>query len=139
MNPAEGKATQLTFDKEMVGFPVLSPDGKLIAAEMQRGRDTNIVILPRSGGPVTQLTFNPAQSWPHSWSADGDKIIFARRDPAGPWNLWSVSLSTLRQKQLTHYNSINAYVRYPAFSPRGNQIGYELTESTGNIWMMEFQ
>jgi Tol biopolymer transport system component len=27
-------------------------------------------------------------------------------------------------------------VRYPAWSPRGDQIVYEYSETTGNIWTM---
>jgi Tol biopolymer transport system component/DNA-binding winged helix-turn-helix (wHTH) protein len=139
MNPADGKTAQLTFDKEMIGFPVWSPDGKLLAAELQRGPDTNIVILPKSGGRLTQVTFDHAQNWPHSWSPDGDQIIFAKRESSGFWNVWSVSKSTLKERKLTHYEKLNSFVRYPAISPRGNQIVYESTESTGNIWMMEFK
>jgi len=55
------------------------------------------------------------------------------------WNIWSVSRSTKIEKQLTHYTKTNAYVRYPTMSSRGNQIVYEYTESTGNIWMIEFK
>jgi Tol biopolymer transport system component len=123
----------------MIGFPVWSPDGKLLAAELQRGPDTNIVILPKSGGRLTQVTFDHAQNWPHSWSPDGDQIIFAKRESSGFWNVWSVSKSTLKERKLTHYEKLNSFVRYPAISPRGNQIVYESTESTGNIWMMEFK
>ena len=59
-------------------------------------------------------------------------LSLTRRDYRG-------SRSTLKEKQLTHYEKTNAFVRYPACSPRGNQIVYELTESTGNIWMMEIK
>ena len=70
-----------------------------------------------------------------SWSPDGDKIIFAKQQDDSIWNIWSVSRSTKAQKQLTHYRKLSAYVRYPDMSPRGNQIVYEYTETTGNIWM----
>src|SRR2546423_5723428 len=43
---AGGEARQLTFDQEMIGFPCWSPDGQFIAAEMKRGDDTHIVIMP---------------------------------------------------------------------------------------------
>ena len=139
LNLADGKASQITFDKELFGFPTWAPNGEFIAAEMQRGPDTNIVVLSKSGGPLTQITFDHAQNWPHSWSPDGDQIIFAKLEPTGVWNVWSVSKSTLKQRQLTHYDKLNAFVRYPTMSPRGNQIVYESTESTGNIWMIEFK
>jgi len=34
---------------------------------------------------------------------------------------------------------LNAFVRYPAWSPLGNQIVYEYNETSGNIWLMELK
>jgi Tol biopolymer transport system component len=134
-----GKAKQLTFDKDLCSYPVWSPDGKYIAAEVQHGEDIGIGIVPSTGGPLTQLTPYHGQQWNYSWSPDSDKIIYAKREDDSIWNVWSVSRSTKAEKRLTHYTKINAYVRYPAMSPRGNQIVYEYTETTGNIWMFEFK
>jgi Tol biopolymer transport system component/DNA-binding winged helix-turn-helix (wHTH) protein len=133
-----GQARQLTFDKEMAGFPSWSPDGKWLALEIKRKDDTHIAVIPSTGGTITQLTSSPGQSWPYSWSPDGDKIVFAGlRD--GYWNIWWVSRSTGEQRQLTDYKKLNAFVRYPAWSPLGSQIAYEYTETTGNIWVMELK
>jgi Tol biopolymer transport system component len=94
--------------------------------------------MSADGGPITQLTFDKGQSWTGSasFSPDGDKIAFAGfRDAV--WNLWWVSRSTKEQKRLTNYSKVNAFVRYPAWSPKGNQIAYEYAETTGNIWRAE--
>ena len=131
-------ATQLTFDKEMAGFPAWSPDGKWIAVELKRGDDTHIAVIPSSGGMPIQLTFDHGQSWLHSWSPDGDKIVFAGLRNRY-WNVWWVSLSTKEERQLTNYEKLNAFVRYPAWSPLGNQIAYEYTETTGNIWLRQLK
>jgi len=137
--PTEGgDAKQLTFDNELMGFPSWSPDGQWLAFEMKRGEDTHIVIMPSNGGPITQLTFAKGQSWSHSWSPDGDKIAFAGFRN-GTWNVWWVSRSTKQQKQLTSYTKLNSFVRYPAWSPLGDKIVYEYTETTGNIWLMELK
>jgi Tol biopolymer transport system component len=94
--------------------------------------------MPSSGGEIIQLVSDHGLSWPHSWSADGDKIVFAgRRD--GIWNIYWVSRSTKQQKQLTNYSKLNAFVRYPAWSPLGNQIIYEYNETKGNIWLIELK
>jgi hypothetical protein len=45
-----------------------------------------------------------------------------------------VSRSTKQQKPISSYIKLNAYVRYPAWSPLGDQIAYEYGETTGNIW-----
>ena len=106
--------------------------------EIKRGGDTNIAIMPSGGGEVTQLTFDHGQSFVYDWSPDGDKIVFAGQRN-GIWNVYWFSLSTKQEKQLTHYTQLNEYVRYPAWSPLGNQIVYEYAETTGNIWLMELK
>jgi Tol biopolymer transport system component/DNA-binding winged helix-turn-helix (wHTH) protein len=137
--PTEGgEAKQLTSDKELMGFPCWSPDGQWLAFQMKRGDDTHITLIPSGGGPITQLTFDKGQSWTHSWSPDGDKIAFAGFRN-GVWNVWWVSRSTKQQKQLTAYTKLNSFVRYPAWSPLGDKIVYEYTETTGNIWVMELK
>ncbi len=134
----DGSVRQLTFDQEMMGFPCWSPDGRHLAFEMKRGDDTHIAVIPRGGGAPVQLTFERGQSWPSGWSPDGGKIAFAGlRD--GVWNIWWVSRDGKEQKQVTNYTKPNSYVRYPAWSPRGNQIVYEYAETTGNIWLMELK
>jgi Tol biopolymer transport system component len=134
--PADGgPAKQLTFDKESIGFPIWAPDGKSIGAEMHRNGGTQIVWIPSGGGTPVQLTNDPGESWPRDWSPDGDKIVFAGfRD--GLWNIYWVSRRTRAEKQITHYAKPNAFVRYPAWSPRGDQIVYEYSEATGNIWLV---
>lgn len=134
----DGAIKQLTFDREMMGFPCWSPDGQFLAVEMRRGDDCHIAVVPSGGGSPTQLTFDRGLSWPGSWSPDGDKIAFAGlRD--GLWNVWWVSRGSKTQKRVTNYTKPNIYVRYPAWSPRGDQIIYEYAETTGNIWMMELK
>jgi TolB protein len=138
-NLATQKTKQITFDKELLGFPMWSPNGKFLSAELKRGKSINIAILPSSGGAATQLTFGSGTRFPGGWSPDGDKIVFAELQANGYWNLWTVSRSTKTVKQLTHYTKLNAFVRSPVMSPRGDQIVYEYTESTGNIWLLEFK
>ena len=133
-----GPPRQLTFDKELMGFPCWSPDGKFLAFEIKRGDDSNIGIIPSGGGTPIQLTSDHGQSWPHDWSPDGDKIVFAGLRN-GVWNLWWVSRRDKTEKQITNYTKTNIYVRYPTWSPRGDQIVYEYAETTGNIWMMRMK
>jgi Tol biopolymer transport system component len=133
-----GEAKQLTFDRELMSFPCWSPDGKFLAFQMKRGDDNNVAMIAGSGGTPTQITFDHGLSWAHSWSPDGDKIAFAGFRN-GFWNIWWVSRSTKQEKQLTNYTTLNTFVRYPAWSPLGNQIVYEYAETTGNIWLMELK
>ena len=132
-----GVLKPLTYDRELAGWPCWSPDGKLLALEIKRGDDTHIAIIPSQGGELTQLTFEHGQSWPYSWSPDGDKIVFAGARK-GIWNLWWVSRSTRTVRPLTQNTQLNVYFRYPAWSPRGDLIVSEYSESRGNVYVMEF-
>jgi hypothetical protein len=42
-------------------------------------------------------------------------------------------------RNLTDYGKLNALVRYPAWSPNGNQIIYEYSETTGNVWVADLK
>jgi Tol biopolymer transport system component/DNA-binding winged helix-turn-helix (wHTH) protein len=136
---ATGKMKQVTFDAESVGWPLWSPDGKVLSADVWRGPETNIMVLPSGGGPVTQLTSDHGNNFSAGWSPDGDKIFFAKRPAFGFWNVWSVSRSTRTEKQITHYTKLNTQVYSPVMSPQGNQLVYEYVHATGNIWMLELE
>jgi Tol biopolymer transport system component/DNA-binding winged helix-turn-helix (wHTH) protein len=135
---ASGAMKQLTFDRELMGFPNWSDDGDWITFEVKRGRDTHVAVMPSEGGAHEQLTSERGQSWPSSFSPDNDKVTFAGlRD--GVWNIWWVSRRDGTQRRVTNYARPNVYVRYPAWSPRGDQIVYEYAETAGNVWVMELK
>lgn len=133
-----GAVRQLTFDKEAAGFAAWSPDSKIIAFQIKRGEDTHLAVIPSAGGDMEQLTADTGQTFVHSWSPDGDKIAFAGFRN-GVWNIWWLSRTSRLTKQVTNYTKLNAFVRYPTWSPLGDRIVYEYTETTGNIWLMEFK
>lgn len=56
---------------------------------------------------------------------------------SGLWNLYWISRRGGPEHRLTDYTNRHSFVRYPAWSPRGDQIVYEYTETTGNIWLMD--
>jgi hypothetical protein len=62
-----------------------------------------------------------------------------KRPGLGVWNIWWVSIKDGKQEQLTDFDKLNVYVRYPAWLPLGNQIVFEYAEMTSNIWMMELK
>ena len=92
---------------------------------------------PDEGGGTPQtLTRAAGQSWPGSWAPDNDRIAFAGfRD--GLWNVYWTSRTKPAEHQLTRYAKPNAYVRYPAWSPQGDQIVYEYAETVGNVWLLD--
>ncbi|HEX8844122.1 MAG TPA: protein kinase [Pyrinomonadaceae bacterium] len=133
-----GEQKQLTFDRELAGFPCWSPDGQFIAVEMKRGDNTHVGVVPVGGGDLVQLTSDRGQSFTGNWSPDGTKVVFAG-ERNGVWNIWWVSVKDRTEKRVTSYTKLNAYVRYPSWSPLGDKIVYEYAETTGNIWMIELK
>lgn len=130
-----GPPRQLTFDRELLGFPSWSPDGGTLAMQVKRGDDEHVVVMASDGGAPEQLTFDHGLSWPHTFSPDGDKIAFAGlRDNV--WNLYWVSRKTRAVRKLTQLTRLTGYVRYPAWSPDGRQIAYERAEITGRILLL---
>lgn len=132
------ESRRITSDGEAMYYPTWSPDSRWLAVEIKRGQRTQVGIVPAQGGAVVQLTNAPGQNWPHSWSPDGHEIVFAgERD--GVWNLFTVSRVTGAIQQLTHLSSSSGYVRYPAWSPKGDRIVFERGVYDGAIWTMNVQ
>ena len=129
---------QLTFDGA-TGFPVWSPDGRLLAAQRGQGSDTHLVVVNPANGAVQDLLADHAQNWVNAWSPDGGRIYYAKLETTGVWNIWAISRSTGVRTKLTHYTALDSFVRYPVVSPRGDQLVYEYSASAGNIWVLEFR
>lgn len=141
-----GVDTRLTHDPELAGFPIWSPDGTALAIEIRRQGSTHIALLSlladESGELVdpqpVQLTFEEGESWPYSFSPAGDKIAFAgRRD--GLWDLYWVALADRQVHRLTDEQSLDGYVRYPAWSPAGDHLLYERTRTVGDLWRVDLR
>lgn len=137
--PSEGgEARQLTFEKTFTGLASWSPDGRFLTFGSKRGGDDmQIMLLPADGGDgtATQLTSDAGDKWPYGWSPASDRIAYAgARD--GIWNVWWLSLADRTTRQLTHNTRAGVVIRFPDWSPLGDQIVYEQAEITGNIHIM---
>src|SRR4029453_11656125 len=103
---------RVTSELEGANYPAWSPDGKWLAVEVKRGERTHIGVVSKDGGAIELLTDAPEQSWPHSWSPDGEHVVYAGLRE-GVWNVFEVARKTKVSRQLTHFTSASGYVRYP--------------------------
>lgn len=141
MPVAGGAPRQLTRDPEMLGFPAWAPDGRTLSLQMKRGNQTHIALLDlqeggqAAAGEARVLTRGEGLNWGHSWSPDGDKVAFVALRQA-LWNVRWVSRAG-QQRELTSYRSPGSYVRYPSWSPRGDQMVYEYAETRADVWTVD--
>ncbi len=134
---ATGEALQLTRGAQLMGFPCWSPDGTHLSFQAKKGEHQQMMLIAADGsGEAVALTDREAQHYPFSFSPDGRRIVFAS-DRDGDWNLWWLDHETGEERRLTDLSLLAGYVRYPAWSPRGDQIVYELARSTGDVWVAE--
>jgi len=129
-----GPAQQITFDPEGASYGAYSPDGRWIAAQLTRGADTWIGIMPaRPGATMTPLVTAKGQSWVYTWAPDSTRLAFAgERD--GVWNIFDVERATGMVRQLTRWTDREGYVRYPAWTPGADRLIFERSTTTSSLW-----
>ncbi len=131
--------TQLTFDREFIGFPSWSPDGKTLLVQVRQGEDVNVATMSPEGGDPVLLTSARGLHWPFNFSPDGSKISYASF-AGDAWNVHWVERATRKKQALTNFGPrLDAYLRYPAWSPLGNQIVFERAETAGAIWLRDYK
>jgi len=109
--PLNGLPRQITFLPGRQVKPAISPDGSMIVFTSDHGGNTDLWIMPATGGDPVQLTFyegnedNPGLDVEGSWSPDGKFIAFSstRNDM---WAIWKMDLDlqSVREKLIDQVN-----------------------------------
>ncbi len=131
MMPAAGEppATPLITEGSN-SYPDCSRDGSQIAFASNRNGTLDIWVMPRSGGPETQLTFDEFAETP-SWSPDGTFVAFN-----GIGGIWVAFAARGESIQVTFDSSDSN----PAWSPDGTRIAFNSSRSgTANIWVVALE
>src|SRR5579862_1151419 len=74
---AGGQAVRLTSAPGLIGSPIFSPDGSMIAFSGEYDGNTDVFVIPAHGGVPKRLTFHPAPDVPVGWTPDGAKVVFS--------------------------------------------------------------
>jgi Tol biopolymer transport system component len=127
MDPSSGRLTRFTFDPNIDGFPVWSPDGREVAFESARKGSYDIYVKPSSGvASERAILEQPGNQWPLDWSKDGRFLLFY--DGANGADLWALPMTGADRKPIPVATTPFAEPD-GAFSPDGRWVAYQTSES----------
>jgi len=129
---------ELTPPDADCSFPIWSPDGRWLGMQIRSGGKIQLAYMPSAGGPIRTLNTGFTQSMGNDWSPDSTRIAFAGLDD-GIWNIFWVAVSTGAVRQLTHFTSRSAFVRYTAWSPQGDRIVFEHNTIASSIYIADLK
>ncbi|MFN2500484.1 MAG: PDZ domain-containing protein [Pyrinomonadaceae bacterium] len=72
-----GDARRLTTGVGIENNPYFSPDGAWIAFTGEYDGNTDVYVIPASGGVPKRLTFHPSLDRVSGWTGDGKSVLFA--------------------------------------------------------------
>ncbi len=67
---------RLTIDEGVESNPIFSPDGTLIAFNAQYDGNSDVFIVPVTGGIPKRLTWHPYNDFVRDFTPDGKKVLF---------------------------------------------------------------
>ncbi len=112
------EAQPVTSGNQLIEDVEVSPDGKWLAFDSNRGGNQDIYKMPVAGGEPQQLTTHPAGDFNASWSPDGREIAFHSLR-SGTRDIYVVSADGRSVSQVTDDSSQN---RLPCWSPDGTRL-----------------
>jgi Tol biopolymer transport system component len=111
-------------------YPSISRDGKRIAFTLE-GLNEDIAVVQPDGGRFRRVTDDSARDREPRWSPDGREIAFVS-NRGGRFEVWTIHPDGSGLRQVTD-GSPRGGVIYPAWSPDGLQISYDLPDEMGYI------
>jgi len=122
MNLDGTQQAQLPLSSSFAGLvwdPVISPDGKKIVFSYQGSSTQDLYSVNIDGTGLTQLT-TAADSYSPQFSADGERVVFIRRNSSGVPHVWTMARNGSDQVDLTSGSTL----RYASasFAPDGQHI-----------------
>jgi Tol biopolymer transport system component len=69
-------ATRITTGNEVTEDVDVSPDGRWLVFDSDRGGNPDLYVMPAAGGEARQITTDPAGEFSGDWSPDGRRIVF---------------------------------------------------------------
>ena len=125
-----GLPTPITQGIKETLYPSVSRDGAWIAFTLQ-GLHEDMVAVKPDGSQMRRITEDAARDRAPRWSPDGSQIAFMS-SRSGRFEIWTVRPDGSGLKQVTDA-SPHGGVSYPAWSPDGRRMTYNLPDQMGYI------
>jgi len=113
---------RLTIDEGVESNPVFSPDGSIIAFSAQYDGNTDVFVIPSSGGIPKRLTWHPSSDYVRDFTMNGENILFASMRNSYTTRYTQLYTVNIAGGQVTQLPIPNASLA--AYSPDGMHIAY---------------
>jgi tricorn protease len=127
-----GAAVRLSSPAGEESFPRFSPDGTRLAFSADYDGNTDVYVVPVTGGEPLRLTYHPMPDRVIGWTPDGKGVLFASGRESGRQRFnqfFTVGLEGgLPQKLPVPYGE------FGTFSPDGNQFVYMPQSQDFRTW-----
>ena len=77
VNRQGGSARRLVTGFNLEGAPYFSPDGSMVAFSGEYDGNTDVYVVPASGGEPKRLTYHPLPDVAVGWTPDGKNVLFS--------------------------------------------------------------
>ena len=126
-----GVAQRLTAGIGTVSRPAFSLDGSEIAFTGDYNGNSDVYIIPASGGAPRRLTYHPSPDWVMGWTRDGKQVLFAStRNSYENFNrLFTISRDGGFPAELPLPIAAEG-----SYSPDGSQLAYVPLDHAFEIW-----
>lgn len=124
--------TRLTIDEGVESNPIFSPDGSMIAFNAQYDGNSDVFIIPATGGIPKRLTWHPYSDLVRDFSPDGKEVLFASRRNSHTnrhFQLFTVSTKGGAIQQLDIPNAF-----WAAYSDDTTHVAYTPIYDAFNQW-----
>ena len=123
---------RLTIDEGVESSPIFSPDGSMIAFNAQYDGNSDVFIVPVTGGIPKRLTWHPYNDVVRDFSADGKSVLFLSQRNTHTnrhAQLYSISILGGHTTQLAIPNAF-----WATYSDDDKHIAYTPIRDAFNQW-----
>ncbi len=116
-----GQAHRLVTGTDVLTMPIFSPDGSMIAYTGTYDHNTDVYVVPATGGEPTRLTYHPGPDVAVGWTPDGKDVLFRSRryTYSDPDQLYTVPVTGGFPEELPL-----SMAETGSYSPHGTRIAY---------------